>query len=136
MRRSAPTRAFTLVELLVVIGIISVLIAVLLPALNSARESARLTACLSNVRQFGAALNMYVNEHKGVWPRYYQPGPLGTWQDSHLTTSFTWGNDAAAYPLGRYGLGLLYPYLKSSRVYACPNMTDDFFPAYYVTRNW
>jgi prepilin-type processing-associated H-X9-DG protein len=53
------------VELLVVIGIIAVLVALLLPALNRSREQARATQCLSNMRQIGACLTMFVNEHKG-----------------------------------------------------------------------
>src|SRR5687768_15293067 len=59
---------FTLVELLVVIGIIAVLISILLPALSRARESAYTTQCLSNLRQVGLYLNLYANEHKGVLP--------------------------------------------------------------------
>src|SRR5713226_10255246 len=58
-------KAFTLVELLVVIGIIALLVAILLPALNQAREQARRVTCLSNVRQLTAAWLMYANEHKG-----------------------------------------------------------------------
>jgi prepilin-type N-terminal cleavage/methylation domain-containing protein/prepilin-type processing-associated H-X9-DG protein len=60
--------AFTLVELLVVIGIIAVLIAILLPALNKARESARAVQCLSNIRQLAMATVMFAGEHRGQMP--------------------------------------------------------------------
>src|SRR5438094_7320914 len=66
--------AFTLVELLVVIGIIAVLISILLPTLNKARESAKRTQCLSNLRQIAVFLNMYASTFSGQVPLGYS-GP-------------------------------------------------------------
>jgi prepilin-type N-terminal cleavage/methylation domain-containing protein len=74
--RHAPSRrAFTLVELLVVIGIISILISILLPSLNKAREAAKRTACASNLHQLHNMLAIYATQYKrGQIPIGYSGG--------------------------------------------------------------
>jgi prepilin-type N-terminal cleavage/methylation domain-containing protein/prepilin-type processing-associated H-X9-DG protein len=68
-RRTRRT-GFTLVELLVVIGIIALLISMLLPSLNKAREAAKRTACLSNIKQAGHAFIMYAGANNGKMPQH------------------------------------------------------------------
>jgi len=67
---------FTLVEILVVIGVIALLISILLPALNRAREMAKRTKCLSNLHTAALALNMYANQNKQKLPAFKGGG---TW---------------------------------------------------------
>src|ERR1043166_4935775 len=74
--RFAPP-AFTLIELLVVLAVIGLLAALLLPVLGKARESARGTACLSNLRQVGLALQIYVQDNQNKMPVMFD-APLGT----------------------------------------------------------
>lgn len=68
-RSTSPCRAFTIVELLVVISIITLLIALVLPALARAKRSARDAGCVANLKQIGYAMEMYVGDNRGHYPR-------------------------------------------------------------------
>src|SRR5688500_18673022 len=83
--RAKQARGFTLVELLVVIGIIALLVSILLPSLNRAREAARRTQCLSNLRSIGQMMNMYCNQYRGALPLGFSTGEgsAGIYQNNY-----------------------------------------------------
>lgn len=104
-------RAFTLVELLVVIGVIALLISALLPALNKARRAAQSVRCLSNLRQISNYVFLYVNENDGVMPVNDGasvdpdgggPGQAYNWYHSPgaTTVTATWDYFSQAYMKG------------------------------------
>lgn len=66
-------RAFTLVEVLIVIGVVAVLAALLVPVFSQAREKARAITCLSNERQIGLALMLYLQDYDEKYPQEYRP---------------------------------------------------------------
>ena len=153
-RACTGRNAFTLVELLVVIGIIAVLVSLLLPALNKAREAAMRASCLSNLKQIATLLNMYATEYKGVVPiGYISQGPTNAAQGNNYQISispsagFANPKDADGDPpqKKRYVmLGLFFKtgYLKetgneggSGRILFCPSAAGDVFHGFDALQN-
>ena len=94
---------FTLIELLVVIAIIAILAAILFPVFAQAREKARQASCISNVKQMGLGLMMYVQDYDETYP-WAAGSPNPDQVDA-------WG-------------GLIFPYVKNLAVFQCPSQQD------------
>ena len=118
-------RGFTLVELLVVIGIIAVLVGILLPTLTRAKEAANRTACLSNLRQLGLGAVEYSVKFKGYVPIGYMIFSSGSPVLSMNTTaSYNRTGTGAGY--GPIMLGYLVSsgIIKDGKAYYCPSETN------------
>jgi prepilin-type N-terminal cleavage/methylation domain-containing protein/prepilin-type processing-associated H-X9-DG protein len=100
-------QAFTLIELLVVIAIIAILAAILFPVFAQARERARAAACLSNVKQIGTGLMMYVQDYDELYPAPFNIVP----PINNPVAS------ADRIPLDAQ----LQPYIKNDQVWGCPS---------------
>ena len=133
---------FTLVELLVVIGIVAVLIAILLPALNKARQQAYSIACRSNLRQIGIAVQLYVNQFSSAMPVQFSQISSGV-----FTTNMGYPpleGATPAPPAGSFGEPytvlsyLSYNYLKDKRLFICPaqDISSSVNSAFNVNRNY
>ena len=117
-------KGFTLIELLVVIAIIAILAAILFPVFAQAREKARQTSCLSNVKQIGTAVQLYVDDYDETLPFGFKqtgwPGAewneyprlkLGPIQDPNGS----WGPSYTTY------LDEIFPYVKNLNMFVCPS---------------
>jgi prepilin-type processing-associated H-X9-DG protein/prepilin-type N-terminal cleavage/methylation domain-containing protein len=132
-------KAFTLVELLVVLGIIAVLISILMPALSMARKQAATVKCANNMRQLMLAVTAYVSEHQGQlpycnWmPSVNAVNPVMQYGEGWLfcmpSMRVGFGGDldgtwsTTAPPLDGMKTGNLWPYLNNQEIYHCPD--DD-----------
>ena len=106
---------FTLVELLVVIGIIALLISILLPALNRAKKAANTAACLSNLREMGQAWMNYLTDNNGQLPYYiWHTFPSG--MSAQAEADNAWHG---------YWIGILADYAKSSAFLLCPEASTE-----------
>ncbi|MGI5819995.1 MAG: DUF1559 domain-containing protein [Armatimonadota bacterium] len=107
----ARSRGFTLIELLVVIAIIAILAAILFPVFARAREKARQTSCLSNLKQLGTSMLMYVQDYDERFPNHNtEPGPAGSvlLPNGATTSRVQW-------------MVALYPYYKNLDLMNCPS---------------
>jgi prepilin-type N-terminal cleavage/methylation domain-containing protein/prepilin-type processing-associated H-X9-DG protein len=114
-------RAFTLVELLIVIAVIAILAAILLPTLGNAKLSARRITCVNNLRQLGLASQMYWDDHEGDTFRYMTGASNGG--------TIYWFGWIEAWTPGNEGqrafdatAGALYPFLGGRGVEVCPSL--------------
>jgi prepilin-type N-terminal cleavage/methylation domain-containing protein/prepilin-type processing-associated H-X9-DG protein len=104
-----PQSGFTLIELLVVIAIIAILAAILFPVFAQAREKARQASCLSNEKQIGLALLMYVQDYDEQFPVGSKLGFLNG------------AGTVNPYAEGVGWAGQVYPYTKSAQILKCPD---------------
>jgi prepilin-type processing-associated H-X9-DG protein/prepilin-type N-terminal cleavage/methylation domain-containing protein len=110
------SKAFTLVELLVVIGIIAILIAMLLPALNKARKQANEVACASNLRQMGLALVMYIDD-TAYYPGCRWTGGANNPPNNSVGSYNVWAPRLRRYMGGQQGV---------QNVFYCPAEDSSF----------
>jgi prepilin-type N-terminal cleavage/methylation domain-containing protein/prepilin-type processing-associated H-X9-DG protein len=134
-------RAFTLIELLVVIAIIAILAAILFPVFSQAKESGRQVACMSNMRQLGMAMHMYLNDHDDVWFACFTPSPLPGFAPvqpwigyDNNNTGLSGGFYGRVYepPINSFRPGAIDPYLKSHDIKRCPSMPKQWQTSYAI----
>jgi prepilin-type N-terminal cleavage/methylation domain-containing protein/prepilin-type processing-associated H-X9-DG protein len=118
---------FTLVELLVVIGIIALLIAILLPALSKAREASKTTLCQSNLRTLGLCYYVYSNDNKskGFIFAYTVSPPAGSTSSQQFWFANLNNVTGSGYTWDATG-GYLRPYFKTNVFLNCPSASDEY----------
>lgn len=121
-------KGFTLIELLVVIAIIAILAAILFPVFAKARESARSTTCLSNIKQLGLALQMYMGDNDQLFPIAWQEYANSVGDvNGELYNGHTgpWNEVTYDYAVTCSYRVQLEPYVKSGSLFRCPSDTGS-----------
>ena len=116
-------RAFTLIELLVVVAIIGILVALIFPVLNQAKASAKKTSCLNNLKQMGAAAQLYLADNDQRYPpnSYFEASGFPHQNTVYWYFGLIFTDENTSVMDGKRGI--LYPYQKSVDLVACPDAT-------------
>ena len=125
--KKAEINGFTLIELLVVIAIIAILAAILFPVFAQAREKARQSTCLSNCKQIGTALSMYVDDYDEMFPPMFDLGvtiPTGYAGPASKYKTADWiiVGDGSFWTW----MDCVFPYTKNIKIYECPSGKKNF----------
>jgi general secretion pathway protein G len=107
---------FTLIEILVTVGIIGILFAILLPVFLSVKENAKAAKCGSNLKQIGGAFQMYQQDYDGIFP--YGIDPADRFQPGIWNEFPDWKDQIASMPDLHQAL---FPYTKSMGIWECPS---------------
>lgn len=118
--------AFTLVELLVVISIITILAAMLLPALKNAREAGKRAVCIGNLKQLGMAAIMYVDDYGGWLPPFH---------DDNSNSAYLRNGGGE-----EKGFLRIYTYVNNRKIFYCPNIPEGYVGIVWsngaISYNW
>lgn len=137
--RLGQRQGFTLIELMVAIGIIGVLAAIIFPVFRSVKQTGQVTVCSNNMKQLGLAFQQYLQDNAGRYPgagQYQKWANGGHWVGADLNGDNATGQSSGTFvsmtdvadPVGqpytgaeaRIEKGALYPYVKNPGIYVCP----------------
>lgn len=138
--RTARNQGFTLIELLVVIAIISILAAILFPVFARARENARRASCMSNLKQIGLGIMMYLQDYDEKYP----PPIAGTWgltgtyvtqTDPSMPGYLFTTSDGSSSGHHVTWMDIIEPYIRSTQIFVCPSVSSTVYPSYGYSEN-